>query len=184
MSELSIARRYAGALYEEAEQAQRTAQVDADVDMIRASLDGSRELVRFFGSPVIPRAKKLEVVEALFDGRVEPLTLRFLRLLVEKRREDLFPEVIRAYRGLRDERLGLVEAQARVALPLDEAEKQSLTRSLEALTGKRVRLQLTHDASLLGGMVVRVGDMVYDGSVRNKLMGLRERLMNGTHNTN
>lgn len=179
MSELTVARRYAQALYEAARQEGQTEQVDADVALIRDSLDGSRELVRFFESPVIPREKKLAVVRALFGERVQPTTLHFLQLLVEKRREALFPDVVAAYRALRDEQLGIVEAGARVARPLTEAEEKSLAQALEALTGRRVRLRVALDEALLGGVVIRVGDTVYDGSIRHQLTTLRERLEHG-----
>ncbi len=179
MSELTVARRYAGALYEEAVRDQQVEKVDADIELIRESLDGSRDLVNFFGSPVISREKKGAVVKALFADRVQPTTLRFLDLLVSKRREGIFPTVVQAYRELRDDQLGIVPAHARVALPLSEAEEKSLAQTLEKLSGKRVRLTVSQDADLLGGVVVRVGDIVYDGSVRNQLANLRERLEHG-----
>jgi F-type H+-transporting ATPase subunit delta len=84
---------------------------------------------------------------------------------------------------LRDRQLGVVEARARVARPLDAAGEQKLTAALEGLTGKRVRLQVQQDAALLGGVVVRVGDTVYDGSVRHQLESLREQLGDGVHGT-
>ena len=179
MSDISVARRYAAALYEEATNKGQVDQLDADIALIRDSLEGSPELVRFFSSPVIPREKKASVVTALFESRLQPLTLRFMGLLVEKRREDLFPAVVDAYRGLRDDELGIVEAHVRSALAMDATEEAALKQTLERMTGKQVRLAVTTDAELLGGLVVRIADTVYDGSVRNKLVNLRERLEHG-----
>ena len=180
MSEITVARRYAQALYEEAERVGRTEHVDADVALIRDSLDASRDLVLFFESPVISRKKKQAVVTTLFEPRVEPTTLRFLQLLVEKRREDLFPIVVQSYRTLRDEHLGIVEATARVAQPLSADEEKDLAQSLEKMTGRRIRLSVVPEPGLIGGMVIRVGDTVYDGSVRHQLASLRERLEQGS----
>ncbi len=180
MSEITIARRYAQALYEAAEEAGRVEQVDADVAAIQAGLDASRELRRFFGSPVISREKKRAVVEKLFGGRVEPVTLRFLQLLVEKRREALFPTVVKAYGALRDERLGIVEAKARTAQPLTDDEERALAQALEKMTGRRIRMDVAQAPELIGGVVIRVGDTVYDGSVRHQLESLRERLEHGS----
>lgn len=180
MSNLTIARRYAQALYAEAEREQRVEQVDEDIEVIRAALEGSRDLVLFFESPVISRLKKEGVVQALFGSRVQLTTLNFLRLLIEKRRENLFPEVVLAYRQLRDGQLGIVEARARVAHPLSDVEVQSLTQALEQMAGVRVRLQVEQDPTLIGGVVVRVGDTVYDGSVRHQLATLRERMERGS----
>ncbi len=180
MSQITVARRYAQALYETARQDGQAEQVDADVALIRAGLDGSRELVRFFESPIIPREKKLAVVKTLFGPRVQPTTLRFLQLLVEKRREALFPAVVEAYHALRDEQMGIVEADARVAHPLGETEGKALGQALEKMTGRRVRLRVTLDPALIGGAVIRVGDTVYDGSVHHQLATLRVRLEHGS----
>ena len=184
MTNQTVARRYAQALYEEAAREQRVERIDEDIALVREALEASRELVIFFESPVISRRKKEAVVEALFAERVEPSTLRFLHLLIGKKREALFPDVVRAYRALRDEQLGIVEARARVASPLSEDEERVLAQALERLTGARVRLNIEQDAGLLGGLVVRIGDTVYDGSVRHQLASLRERMEYGSYAAN
>ena len=180
MADTTIARRYAQALLQQAASENSVDQVDSDVELIRESLDGSRELVRFFESPIIPREKKESVVEELFKDRLQPTTLHFLQLLIEKKREDLFPAVVRAYRDQRDKQLGIVEAHVKSAAPLGEAETKRLETALEERTGQQVRLLTTVDADLIGGLVVRVGDTVYDGSVRHQLGLLREQLEQGT----
>lgn len=184
MSDIIVARRYAQALYEEAEREGITEQVDADVETIRASLEASRDLVLLFQSPVISREKKSNVVEALFGERLQATTLRFLKLLIAKRREDTFPSVVQAYRELRDQQLGIVEVHTRVFAPMSESEEKSLVAKLENMTGSRVRLNTTVDTSLLGGVVVRVGDTVYDGSVRHQLATLREQMALGSFASN
>ncbi|GIV58122.1 MAG: ATP synthase subunit delta [Rhodothermaceae bacterium] len=180
MSEMTVARRYAQALIDEASQEGQRAAVDADVAMLREVLTTSRELQLFFRNPAISRERKQAAVKALFEGRVAPLTLRFLHLLIEKRREALIDEVLAAYQDLRNEQEGIVEAEARVALPLDPASEQALVKALERMTDRRVRVYQKQDPALLGGLVVRVGDTVYDGSVRHQLATLRARLEHGT----
>lgn len=184
MTDQTVARRYARALHEEAAREGRVAEVDADVDLIHDAFEQSRELVRVFESPILPRDKKVAVLEALFGERVQPVTRRFMRLLVDKQREALFPAVVTAYRRLRDAQQGVVEALARTAQPLSQAERQKLTAALEGVTGKRVRLRTAEDPALLGGVVVRVGDTVYDGSVRHQLAALREQLEHGSFRMN
>ena len=176
MSDRTVATRYAGALYEEAEQQDIVEEIDEDVALIRESLDGSRELVNFFNSPVIGREKKERIVRELFAERVEPLTLHFLLLLVKKKRETLVLNMIRAYRRLRDEQLEITEALVRVPSALDEQERKHLKGRLETMTGRQVRLQVREDPDLVGGLVVRIGDTVYDGSVQHQLESLRERM--------
>ncbi len=172
----TVARRYARALYEEAAHKECVASIDEDVAMIQASLDASPELARFFADPVISADKKRSVIQKLFASRVHAVMLSFLNLLVEKRRENVFPEVATSYRSLRDEQLNIVRAEARVALPLNDAEHKQLGDALEALTGRTVMLTTRVDPSLIGGVIVRVGDTVYDRSVQNQLTQLKGQL--------
>jgi len=181
MSDSIISRRYAGALYEEASGSSIIDAVDADVAMIRESLEGAPELGLFFDSPVISREKKSSSARALFGDKLQPLTMNFLLLLIDKGREQLFPEVVGAYESLRDEQSGIVRVTARVAHPVDAVEEASLVSVIEAKIGKKVRLQVVVDASILGGVVVEIGDTVYDGSFVNQLKSLRERLEEGVY---
>lgn len=171
-----VARRYAQALYEEAERALKTSAIDDDMELIRESLQNSDELRRFFRSPVIARGKKEDIVRELFTSRVDPLTHRFLEMLIRKQREDLFPRIARAYREMRDEHLGIVEVSARAAWELREEDRSELVEALRRLTGKEIRLETRVDSALIGGLVIRIGDTVYDGSVRHQLEQLRDKM--------
>lgn len=176
-----VARRYARALFDEAERQSRTAFVDEDVTFIQASLESSRDLVNFFRSPIISRQRKGGIVQALFEQKVDRLTLDFLLLLVDNDREDMLPDVLSAYHRMRDEHEGVVDATARVARAMSDAEREKLVGALEALTGKTVRLELKEQSELIGGVVIRVGDMVYDGSIRHQLERLRDRMEEGSY---
>lgn len=180
MTPLSVARRYAQALYQEAEQEGQIAQVDEDILLVRESLEQSRDLVNVFASPVISREKKEAIIKALFEKRIRPLTFRFLMLLLEKNREDSFSAVVLAYTDLRDKHLNIEGAVARSAFSLSDGEKKSVEKALADMTGKRIRLRTEIDPSLIGGIVIQVGDTVYDGSVRNQLALLRERMERNT----
>ncbi len=184
MSDTLVAQRYAQALYDTAQQTECLEDVDRDVALIRDSLSGSRELVLLFDSPIIPRERKLAVIRALFRDRLHQTTMRFMELLVEKRREDIFRSVVQSYGRLRDEQLGVAEALARSAQSLSSEELETIRSSLESMTGKSIRLRTEVDHSLVGGLVVRIGDMVYDGSVRNKLQALREQFRIGSFRSN
>ena len=171
-----VARRYAQALYQEAAASGVTDQVDADVQILGDTMTGSRELKRLFESPVVSRAKKEAVLNRLFEGRIGDLTTRFIALLVAKEREALVPAVVEAYRALRDEREGVVEAEVRSAQPLSSDEADRIKAGLEARAGQTVRMHLKVQPDLIGGLVVRLGDVVYDRSVRHQLDLLREQL--------
>ena len=172
----STARRYAQALYQEAAAQGVTDAVDADVQILGETMDDSRELKLFFESPVISRDKKEAVIGKLFDGKVDDLVVRLMKLLVQKGREDVLPAVIEQYADLRDERLGQVEALVRTAMPMEYDETEDLRKALEAKTGKKVRLRIEVEPDLIGGVVVRIGDRVYDGSVQHQLETLRDQL--------
>lgn len=171
-----VARRYAQALTEEAQSQGTLDAADADVALLAETLGGSRDLQLALTSPVVPAPKKRAVLDRLFDGKVSDLTLRFLRLLVEKQRDDRIPDILAAYRQLRDERTGTVEATVRTARPLSPEEAERLKGALEARSGKTVRMDLRVEPSLIGGLVVRLGDVVYDRSVRHQLDTLRGQL--------
>ena len=171
-----VARRYAEALYQQAEADGQTAAVDADVALVGETFAASRELTSAVTSPVVSREKKAAVLERLFADRIHPMTAGFLRLLLDKQREALVPAVADAYRALADERTGTVEALVRSAQPLSADEADRLQAALASRTGHAVRLRLQIDPDLIGGLVVRVGDVVYDRSVRHQLAQLREGL--------
>lgn len=176
MSQRTVARRYATALYEEANATGVLDAVDEDVGLLRDSLQTNHPLSRFFENPVIPKEKKEAVLQSLLGDRVDELTLRFLRLLVRKDRETMTSAVLDQYQALRDEQRGIVDAHVRVARPLSDEDREALLDALEAQTGHSVRLHVKEEPDLLGGVVIRIGDQVFDGSVRNKLSALRDRL--------
>lgn len=164
-----VARRYALALYQEAQEKGVADRIDEDMDALRETLAGSAELVSLFRSPIVPRPKKEAVLGRIFEGKVHDLTMRFIRLLVEKEREELLPVVVAAYATLKDERLGIVEAHVRSAKPLGFDEAEALRKALESRSGKKVRMKMDVEPSLVGGLVVRIGDKVFDRSVRHQL---------------
>ena len=180
MSQSTVARRYATALYEEADDTGVLEDVDDDVLMLRESLESTDQLLRFFKSPIISKEKKESVIQSLLGDRVEALLVRFLRLLVHKDRETMTKEVLDAYQSLRDEQRGIVNAHVTVAHPIPEEDREALVDTLEKQTGKSVRLHLTENPDLVGGVVIRIGDHVFDGSVRNKLSNLHDRLHEST----
>lgn len=177
-----VARRYAKALLDEARAAGELDTVDADLALIGETVAGARDLQVMLGSPVVAPDKKRRVVEALFAGKIGTRVQRFVGFLFEKDRADLIGGIAEAYRALRDAEEGVAEALVRVPEPLDEAGEARLKESLEARTGQKLRLRVTVDPSLIGGLVVRIGDTVYDGSLRHRLDALRTRMHEGVMN--
>jgi len=178
MADAQVTRRYAQALYEEADRQGHLAQVDEDADLLLKSLDDAPELERVLQSPVVPQDKKRGVLEHLVKPRVSELTYRFVELLLDKDREEQVKAVLTAYRHLRDRQEGIIEADVHAARPLSDEARGRLQDAVSRITGlPNVRLDVAHAPDLVGGVVVRVGDTVYDGSVRHQLQSLYERLV-------
>lgn len=172
-----VARRYAQALLADA--GADVAAVAADLATVAATVRESRDLRLMLGSPIVPRDKKRRVVEGVFGSALGPRALAFLGFLFDKEREAMIGEVADAFAALVDEQNGVETAAVRVPAPLGAQEEARLKAALEAQTGKTLRLDVTADAGMIGGIVVRIGDTVYDGSLRFRLDALRDRLMDG-----
>jgi F-type H+-transporting ATPase subunit delta len=175
MTSNRVARRYAEAMLELAEERKQIERVAEDFDLLRRTIAGSRDLASFLRSPIIPKEKKRSILNALFSSRVSGLVVDFLKLLTDKRREDLLGQVAEEFARLRDERQGIVNVEVRAALELTKEQHRALERQFEGVTGKKVRVSVSVDKQLLGGLVARVGDTVFDGSIRRQLELLRER---------
>jgi len=175
MTNTRVARRYAEAMLELAQERKQVDRVAEDFGLLRQIIAGSRDLASFLRSPVLSKEKKRSVLEALFSSRLSALTMDFLRLLTDKNREEVLGQIAEEFLRLRDERLGIVNVEVRAAVEVTKEQQLALERKFEGVTGKKVRLAVSADKQLLGGLVARVGDTVFDGSVRHQLDLLRER---------
>ena len=128
----------------------------------------------------IPRSQQKgvrELLNKIGDAlALEPPLRNFLGLLIDRNRLDLLDEITATYETLLDERLGIVKARVTSALELDSKQKDLVATRLEALTGKKVRMEVSVDPSLIGGLVAQVGSTIYDGSIRQQLETFRNSL--------
>jgi F-type H+-transporting ATPase subunit delta len=183
MRNVRVARRYARAIMSVIEEnGKELDRSVADLELVGATLRGSRELRVLLRSPVISAPRKRAVLRALFSARVGPLVASLLELLVAKQREHLLLDIIEQCQMLRDESLGVVNVLVTSASDLSGAQQKQLQKELERYTQKTVRLQLARDAALKGGIVVRIGDTVLDASLTRQLQILRARFaLGGSH---
>lgn len=137
----------------------------------------SPELRNFLSSPAVTREAKHRVIEKLL-ARVggSRIVRNFLLVVVDHQRAHFLPEIIASFQEVIRQRQGITEAQVSSAVALSALQKAELEFTLERLTGKRVEAKFSLEPALLGGAVVRVGDTVYDGSLRSRLNELRARL--------
>lgn len=174
----SAARRYAEAAF-------GLAVRDDTVEAWRSALDtaagivGEERIGRALANPSIPLETRLATAEKTFGKLVGKKTLNLIGLLLRRGRIEELPRLAAEFRRLDDERQGITHATATSASPLTKDEVSALTKRLEQYTGGRIELDLEVDPSLLGGLVVRVGDRQIDGSVRSRLERLRNQLVSG-----
>jgi F-type H+-transporting ATPase subunit delta len=151
--------------------------VSKQLNDVGAAFAESAELRNFLTSPAVTRETKHRVIEKLVARLgASKIVRNLLFLIIDKQRARLLPEIIAAFQQVIRERQGITEAEISSAVELNAAQKAELAFTLERLTGKRVEAKYLLEPALLGGAVVRIGDTIYDGSVRNRLNELRRRL--------
>ena len=142
-----------------------------------AAFAESAELRNFLGSPAVTREAKHGVVEKLVARLGSSRIIRnFLLVIVDNQRTHVLPEIIDAFDLVIRQRRGVAEAEVASATEMNDVQKKQLLQTLERLSGKKIEAKYSLDAKLLGGAVVRIGDTIYDGSLRSKLNQLRVRL--------
>lgn len=168
------ARRYAEAAYLIARE---KGQEDAWRDGLRAvaSLFGDPAAQAFFANSGIPPEQKQQLVEKAIAG-TEQYVRNLALLLLSRRRTQLGPQIAVAYEEILDEARGISHAYVTSAVPLNDEEKKDVEKKLREITGGDVILNTSVDETILGGLIVRIGDRLIDGSTRGRLVALKERL--------
>jgi F-type H+-transporting ATPase subunit delta len=164
-----VAKRYAVALFNAAVKQDITEQVYEDITSFVELLRQNRDFVGFLKSPeIITEAKKQLVVDVLAD-RSAGLFVKFILLLIDKKRLKHILAIEDAYRQLYEQLQGIVEAKVITAIPLDDDLEHRTIEMLERETGKTIRLSKTVDEEIIGGMIIIIEDEIIDGSIRHKL---------------
>jgi len=177
VADSKVARRYASALFNAASKLGSQSAVNTDLADLSSAWNSVPRLAQTMESPLIPAEKKIELVTKLFGSSVSETTLGFLKLLVIKRRENILPVVQHEYAGIVDAAQGVIRAKATVAAPLSEKQKGEIIEGLKKRTGKEIVMEVHVDPVIIGGVVVRMGDTIIDGSVRGSLERLREKML-------
>ena len=175
---------YAKALLGASEKAGLTQQVVEELDQLVSDLlERVPKLEAALTSPRVPLETKYRVLDRAFQHRLSELMLRFLKVVCRHRRFDCLRAIHRAVREQYHDLLGCVDVQIKTAQPLTIDLRADVTARLETMLGKRVNLVESLDPALIGGLVVRVGDTVYDASVANRLVRLRREALEKTAQT-
>ena len=178
-----VATRYANALADVVtapKSAERAEIILAELQSFESVLRGSEELRNALVTPAVPASRKRAVVTRVGTLlHLSRVSLNFLFVLVDHRRIAGLPDIVQSLEIVLDQRLGFARAEVLAARELTEAQRKALNAELERLSGKRIRARFGVDASLIGGVVARIGSTVYDGSVRGQLGTLGRRLYQG-----
>ena len=170
-----IARVYADALFEAAKDSNKLDALQEQVGQFADALEESKEMQTFFFSPYFSSAEKSEGISKVLSG-AEPELINFLELLVEKHRMPVVFRIRRRFDALCAEENKELAVTVTSAVELDEGTVDEIGDAIAKQTGRKVELESKVDDSILGGLVLRVGNMVLDASVRNQLEKLRKNV--------
>jgi F-type H+-transporting ATPase subunit delta len=177
MREPTIARNYAEALVSLAERAGDLDGWGATITEVADAVETDPRLAGFLATPRVSAKRKGEIITKAFQDRLPRLFVRFLGAVIMNRRQQLIPEIATEYAALVDERQGRVHARVTVASEPDDATRAIVEQRVGGITGKKVVPHFVVKPEILGGVIVRVGDTVMDGSLARKLATLRTRML-------
>ncbi|MDR2884588.1 MAG: ATP synthase F1 subunit delta [Deferribacteraceae bacterium] len=170
MKNIAVARRYAGALYEEALERKDVDAVFADIAQFAGFMSDSTEFATFVSSPTISINEKLNVIDTLDkSGKLNKLVTAFLTVLTSSRRLPMLPEIVEAFNECIMNARNEIKVDVIYAIEANDDIRKSLKEYLAKLTGKTIVLSESVDPKLLGGMRVFVGSELYDTSIKGKL---------------
>jgi len=175
MSVLSISRRYAKSLFDLATELNKVEKVVADAETISAAME-SRDLQLLCKSPIIKADKKQAAFDAIFGGKVDELTSKFLNIVTTKGRESLLPTIMTSVVDLYNESKNIISATLTTATAADDNTLKSINEKIGS--GDNVKITTQVNPDIIGGYILEIGDKVYDASVKRKLSDLRKELAN------
>lgn len=175
-----VSRRYAKALRDLASEQKIVDKIERNFGKTIETVVKNRKLKNFFFNPVHRSEDKGKLLDQVIkDMQISGLLKNFLDFLIKKERFPEIEEIYKEYMHLSDQLHNRAEAQVTTAVPLKEEQKKELQAKLEKLTGKNIYLKTKEDASLIGGMITRIGSVVYDGSIKTQMAKLKEQIMKG-----
>ncbi|ABR46580.1 ATP synthase F1, delta subunit [Alkaliphilus metalliredigens QYMF] len=176
MAEL-VAKRYAKALFQVAFEMNRYEDVTEELAFVAENLKQHSDLNELLKSPVITLGEKKEILSTIFKEQISPEVFNFLRILLDKSRQGDFQEIYEEYKILADAGKNKIEAVAITALPMDNNDLLKLQVNLSMSSGKNVKLKNEIDPTVIGGVLVKMGDKIIDGTVKARLNQMQDQLL-------
>ncbi len=171
-----VAHRYARALFELARDRQKLDVVEQELSAVTEILNDHAELRKVLMHPQVGIEAKKEILTTLFSGKISEESMNFLQLIVDRRREQYLGDVTEEYIKLANEARGVADATVISARELNDTEQKQIADQFGKKLKKTLRVQSKVDPSIIGGLVIRIGDRLYDGSVAGKLAQFQHQL--------
>jgi len=173
----TVARNYAETLFELASRNEGIQEYGEALGMVAGLLEDDSRFRTFVETPRIDDETKKDVIRKVFRDKAPKQVINFVLITIDKRRQTLLREISEEYSLLLDDHLGREHVEVIVARPLDDTTASVVSERLSKMLGRQAIPHIRVKPEILGGLVVRTGDMIYDGSVRRRLEGLRRRLL-------
>jgi F-type H+-transporting ATPase subunit delta len=172
-----LVKSYAEALFQVARAEETQDRVEEELTRLNKSLDSNAELREFLSESKISADGKKSALFEIFGGKISPITLHWINMVVDQGRQRRLPTIIEAFFTLAREAREKVTAEVTTSLPLSEDQADRLARELSKITRKRVFLKPTVDESILGGVIVKIENKVIDGSVKHRLQEMKNEMI-------
>jgi len=177
MSDIVVAKRYARALFEVAKDKGIISQVEEELKSVASAIRDNADLQKFLNHPNIGASVKTDLLKQIFEGKVSEPVWNTLLVLIDKGRQSIVSAMVGDYVKIANEALGHASATVYAAFVLTEAQQAEIASHFSKVTGKTIRVTTVVEPKLLGGIQVRIGDRLYDGSLAGKLDRLAKALV-------
>jgi len=177
--ETTIARNYAEALFQLGEWTNESERFGDLIEGVGGAIEADESIRVVLESPNVTKAAKQELLARALKNRAPDSFIRFLKAVIKRGRQGIIPAIARQYLDLLDVKFNRVHASVAMARTPDQALRDAVRKSLSEVLGKEVITHYREDPRILGGVIVRVGDRVMDGSLRRRLKILRRQMLAG-----
>jgi F-type H+-transporting ATPase subunit delta len=178
MSEHRVASRYAKSLIDLSKEQQIIDTVKQDLIVFQQTLHQNISLQSILKSPVVANGDKIAILKKVFEKSFHKLTIDFFTLVVRKNRSSVLESISQAFMEQYNEFNNIISASVKTAQAIDATVTAEVIRFIETQSGKKVALTATVDPSLIGGLVIQIGDNLYDASISGKLNKVKQNLLN------
>jgi F-type H+-transporting ATPase subunit delta len=184
MAEYKVSKRYANSLLQTSIDANNLEAASEDIELIVNTLKQNHKLQLMLENPVVKSALKLSILNEVFQDKIGGQTIKFVKFIVDKDREDLLYSIFQKFLELKDEYLGIVNVDVKTPFEFNSEQEEQLRKNLESKLNKKIIFKFSIDSSMIGGFIARVGDTVFDASVKHQLEILKKQFLEGSASLN